>query len=638
MVGRRKSVSMSHKKLQNAMKCLKDYSESERKPFLLLVLDSNGLIQIGTKKLVEKFQASKKCKSSCKSDSWEECAVSDVNDLEIIIEENESKESETKFGKRTRSSVDGNGKNPSDDSEEESVPTAKKNRSGNIETKQKSYQSVKNPSTVANPTSNSIATSLESVPDDHILCLFCQEVLKIGVIARIHYSEHYYNANAFAAILQPKDLNESKDENGLRYSCPYDGCTKRKMGYKEVCVHMATQHQRLREIMMSDNRPGMKEILNRLYPQDDNSTPVKVKQEPGVKTPSSNSNIALPLPVQPVQVKQEPGRSLSVSSKRYVGHELDNSEDVDDPGTEESNKHFNSKPVVHKQPVNSTVATNRVVKSEAKSEPDQKFIVSKVRKLHNCLICTGPGKPTNKDARNLTLGSGLKYHYAVCVYNIGGFFPYVDHGQGNLRQDQVEERATKYRYRCAFLDCEKNKGRANKPMGYKEYAIHCGAMHHQLEKWMGKDDRPGMREVYELLKKAREEDGLEMVDIPPVLVEEMHTCLICKGEDSDGKHLSFDPDKIGSLRYHYASCYYDKGVYFSKYPPGSKNTKENGEPKDFRGKDVKYSCQETGCKMKRQMGYRDFAIHLSKDHGGLEDVMRNDTDKEVRELVNKIKK
>ena len=55
-----------------------------------------------------------------------------------------------------------------------------------------------------------------------------------------------------------------------------------------------------------------------------------------------------------------------------------------------------------------------------------------------------------------------------------------------------------------------------------------------------------------------------MVEIPEVVVEELHTCLICEGETKDGRDLSFQGMKRAGLRYHYASCLYDSVIQFLK--------------------------------------------------------------------------
>ena len=62
----------------------------------------------------------------------------------------------------------------------------------------------------------------------------------------------------------------------------------------------------------------------------------------------------------------------------------------------------------------------------------------------------------------------------------------------------------------------------------------------------------------------------------------------------------------------------------SKYPPGDQNTDEDGNPKDILGRDVKYSCEASGCTVKRKMGYKEFCIHMSNEHRGILDLLRED--------------
>ena len=261
-------------------------------------------------------------------------------------------------------------------------------------------------------------------------------------------------------------------------------------------------------------------------------------------------------------------------------------------------------------------------------------------KVHNCLVCYAHGR-SNKEGRSLNLGSGLqelKYHYSVCVYNEGGLVPFVDPGQGEgVKFKDLEEYGSKFRYKCPFINCNKNQGR-NKAIGYKEYAIHCGVAHHQVEKWMLADPRPGIKDVYDAIKAAREADRIVFEEMPDVVVEVMHTCVICGGGDREGKNLSFEGSKIYQTRYHYASCYYEEGAYRTKYPPGHQNTTPEGAPKDVLGKEVKYSCQERGCTVKRKMGYKEFTIHMSNEHGGLEELMKEDHRPEIRAIADKIKK
>ena len=56
------------------------------------------------------------------------------------------------------------------------------------------------------------------------------------------------------------------------------------------------------------------------------------------------------------------------------------------------------------------------------------------------------------------------------------------------------------------------------------------------------------------------------------------------------------------------------------------------------GKEVKYSCQEKGCTVKRKMGYREFTIHMANEHEGLEEVMKADHREDIRKIVGRMKK
>ena len=360
----------------------------------------------------------------------------------------------------------------------------------------------------------------------------CKEIVTVSNNARFHYSVHFYAENAFVSIIKPEDLKNGRaeDENGkiYKYTCPHDGCTKRKMGYKEICVHLSTAHQILRQLMMDDKRPGMREAGEKLYPPVQPLSPLmKVKEE-----------------------KRETPCSVPCPQREEV---YNSSEYADDPGEPAP------APAVFKVtasvPVNGVKIRQDLPKSWVKSE--RGMVRPMADKIHHCLLCNGPGK-MNKEGRNLNLGTGLhdlKYHYAVCLYDLGGLVTYIDHGQGEgKRFNDLEEFGTKFKYKCPFIDCERNQGRI-RPIGYKEYAIHCAVWHHQIESWMlaEMNRRPGLREVHDSIVTQRKKEGVELEKMPEVIMEEMHICLLCHGEDKDGRNLSFEGARLFSLRYHYAA-------------------------------------------------------------------------------------
>ena len=101
-------------------------------------------------------------------------------------------------------------------------------------------------------------------------------------------SEHYFPEGGF------KDLAPAKAEDLMpgaklprdlvgkvhKYTCNLQPCTKRKQGYRELVLHLATQHQKLKEVMAMDRRPGVAALMAHLYPIEEEQKPeVKVKQE-----------------------------------------------------------------------------------------------------------------------------------------------------------------------------------------------------------------------------------------------------------------------------------------------------------------------------------------------------------------------
>ena len=151
----------------------------------------------------------------------------------------------------------------------------------------------------------------------------------IGAI-RFHLaSEHYFPEGRFKDLapakaedmvpgaLLPKDLMGKVH----KYTCHLQPCTKRKQGYKELVLHLATQHHKLKEVMALDSRPGVAAMLAHLYPEEE-------EQKPAVK------------------VKQE--------KEKFTAMETDNSEDVDDPT---SHKSLQPKKPSQVQPKNQPVQT-----------------------------------------------------------------------------------------------------------------------------------------------------------------------------------------------------------------------------------------------------------------------------------------
>ena len=238
----------------------------------------------------------------------------------------------------------------------------------------------------------------------------------------------------------------------------------------------------------------------------------------------------------------------------------------------------------------------------------------------------------------------LRNHYSVCLYNQGKFKSVADPREGNrdFEGKAVDEYGRRYKYKCQVPECPRSLPKA-KPVGFKEWAIHAGVAHHLVEKVMQEeaDKTPALKEVLEEVTKVRVAAGIDLDDLPEPFREEIHNCLLCVGKDKDGLNLSLDPNKLWTVRYHYASCYFDSGVYQTlggSYLPGEQNSNEDGSARDVLGREVKYRCMEEGCTMKRQVGYKELCIHMASDHGGLERVMAEDEREEVRDLIPKIRR
>merc|ERR1719427_227603 len=324
----------------------------------------------------------------------------------------------------------------------------------------------------------------------------------------------------------------------------------------------------------------------------------------------------------PIRRKRGPASRVKVEPRR-VSPPRREEEDADDPSAVSPPTNFKPKKV------------------EPKIEDSPPLPTPRIDRVHNCIVCGGQGK-ANKEGRNLNMGEGLqdlKYHYAVCYHIEGAFRDLVDPGRGNktIGGEPFEEFGLRFKYKCPFVTCSRNTGRgAGKMMGYKEYSIHCGVAHHLLEKAMARDKREGIDEVRAAIILARKRDGISLEEMPEVQVEEVQTCLLCNGETKEGKNLSFSGSKKLQLRYHYAACYYESGIYLAKYPPGEQNIDGEGQPKDVLGRDVKYSCEASGCTIKRKMGYKEFCIHMSNEHGGLLDVLREDGRPDLKEIADRL--
>ena len=459
-------------------------------------------------------------------------------------------------------------------------------------------------------------------------CPLCNEKLTIegdeAGSGRLHLAIHYYDQNKYAEenILVPDDADEEgrpQNDMARKYSCKYvqHGCKRRPMGYKEACAHLATQHQLLKQLLDKDSNKKMNIISRILYGGE--------KEEPKPSVAVKKEKVVVVAP--PPAARRGPGPYNQAARLREEAED-----DPDDPEV--------AAPPPAPAPAPKVVAPSpaarrgprpraRQVQPAAPVQANNAASVS-VDKIMNCPLCN------EKDGKNLS-SNDLRYHVSLCVYAKSGFFEFLPHNQGEnkVKREDVEEYRTLFKYYCPYEDCDKYNSR--RPMGYKEFSIHMGSTHGVLERWSQKN----CPEVYEVLKSHREERGEELPEIKQYQIEEAHICLLCKGgDDKEGFNLGFQPEKIRSTRFHYSSCLYNSEYnvrIFALYSPKKNNKDDEGRPRDIKGTEVKYKCLEKGCTNKRNMGCKEYVIHSCNEHGGLEKILDQHENEELRKVVKKMK-
>jgi len=92
-------------------------------------------------------------------------------------------------------------------------------------------------------------------------------------VTRYHYAQCYYGEGVYWSLYSPgKNNTDSKgrpvDEVGasIKYACIEKGCDatkKRKMGYKEFCIHSSNLHGGLLKILKKDERKELRELAKK---------------------------------------------------------------------------------------------------------------------------------------------------------------------------------------------------------------------------------------------------------------------------------------------------------------------------------------------------------------------------------------
>ena len=470
---------------------------------------------------------------------------------------------------------------------------------------------------------------------DLSLCLLCNskihsEERRFLKDVQYHYTLCYFRQGQFREIVPP--INN--DENKRQYICSRQGCSMREMRYREYCVHEGIAHRKTQQLMVSDQTPGIKDILSRLYPIKENTAVL-------TDTTKMTLNNQQMKPSEPSKSFKSSNKDVKKSTIQIAYSSRMEEEEIDDPSSI-SLKDENCK--VENEP-----KKTKTLDFDYKDDLDEDLITPDLNKPFTCFICDG----RERDGRNLNLSkdlSGVKYHLAKCLYDEKNLLNFIDAGPLNRNQDgfPIDEIGTQFKYRCPFPTCPRNTATrgGQQPMGFKAYSLHLGKDHNLLEVVLSGDKRSGAAEARAAIILARRSEGGQLERVPEVQFEEVHVCLVCNGENKEGKNLSFDPNKISSLRYHYASCFYDTGVYLQNYSElfqldqhddHEKNIGEDGQPKDILGTIYKYTCKEKKCSSKRKMGLKEYCIHTANEHGIVIQIMLKSEREDLRKMGIRLK-
>ena len=128
-------------------------------------------------------------------------------------------------------------------------------------------------------------------------------------------NKHYFPEGGFKEVVRaaeedigpgdllPRDLVGKK----FQYTCHLQPCTTRRQGYKDMVLHMANQHNKLKEVMLEDTRPEVAEVVKYLFPLRQGNgyvkkADMKLNDSDGWLGKSNPSNSVIPTPAQQVQL------------------------------------------------------------------------------------------------------------------------------------------------------------------------------------------------------------------------------------------------------------------------------------------------------------------------------------------------
>ena len=236
-------------------------------------------------------------------------------------------------------------------------------------------------------------------------------------------------------------------------------------------------------------------------------------------------------------------------------------------------------------------------------------------------------------------------HYKLCLYKLGRLQAIVPPQAINTNPEGevIDDMGRRFLYKCKVPDCDRAR-RGAKLTAYREYVFHCYQSHglmklaleDSIENTNNLETKQKFQELMKAVLKPEETSPLEIISEPDV--EEVHTCLLCKGinrdtnkENKEAKVLKYN---ICITRNHYANCLNEteEGRLFfeTTYMTGL----DPSQP-------VKIKCEDPRCKTNKRFrdgftSHKMFYNHMALFHGGLETWMRGQERQDIKDLVSKL--
>lgn len=490
-------------------------------------------------------------------------------------------------------------------------------------------------------------------------CAVCREVLVCDpgdMVMKKHYMGHYNQGRLLAMV--GDELAE-----GQKLRCPYADCTvgDKPMKLLLLNIHLERGHARLRRVLERDARPGMTAVTDIIY----NYETFKEKQEIDAKVAmeaqeKANMKALKKNDHEPVGATFESTANIVKTEPAAVvmpAAELELEEAVDDPGDPTFSPHSSplprgprpgglargrGRPPTALQRPLATLATPSLARQVGGTRTVMAGSVpisytSSTSTPAPCLLCT------DKAGQQLRLHSGrvaeVTEHYKLCMYTKGLLQRHVNPTAINTSAmgAAADEQGRRFQYRCPVEGCERSK-RAAKSFSYKEYVFHCwqehGVMKRALEEAMEAAPSAKVREAFLALIRAVVPPEGNLATLPEARVEEMHTCLLCRGIDrvtkKEKKEAKMLRLNICTTRNHYANC-------LSESPEGRAWFERVYSTDIPEGEQVKITCNAAKCKgLSKRLTFpskKMFWSHMALYHGGLEQWMEEQGRQDLRDML-----